>query len=260
MSQLVVRPVRFTDNLEGMRRFLVALGLRPRVEATAGGWVDMVADAGMVALHSARDSASHAPNGFTALSFEADGIDTLARRLRQAGVPEVVVYDEAYGRVLSCLDPLGDELQIDEQSDDLYGYRLHQPTGVVPGLRVMALRLTDPRGAYGDFLAVLGCVPRRPLTEHFGAYSLGEGGHGLVGLHPPMDPAQVGATDSLLSRPGAAFLCFETSEDLSEVADRLAAAGFAADVAERPPVGQVLSVVDADGLRIEVHKSPSEGG
>jgi hypothetical protein len=260
MSDLVVRPVRFTDNVEPMRRFLEALGLRPRVEAAAGGWVDMVADAGMVALHSARDSQSGAPSGFTSLSFEADDIDILAKRLRDADVPDVVVYDESYGRVLSCRDPLGDELQIDERSEDLYGYRLHQPVDVAPGLRVMPLRLTDPQGPYGDFLAVLGCSPRGPVTEHFGAYSLGDPGQGLVGLHPPMDPAQVGATESQLGRWGAAYLSFETSEPLSQVAERLSRSGFSADVAHRMDVGQVLSVVDADGLRIEVHESPQDGG
>lgn len=260
MSDLVVRPVRFTDNVEPMRRFLEALGLRPRVEAVAGGWVDMVADAGMVALHSARDSASHAPSGFTSLSFEADEIDALAERLRQADVPDVVVYDEAYGRVLSCRDPLGDELQIDERSIDLYGYRLHQPAGVAAGLRVMPLRLTDPRGPYGGFLGLLGCTPRGPQTEHFGAYSLGGPGQGQVGLHPPMDPAQVGATESQLNGPGAAYLSFETSEPLPQVAERLGDAGFSADVTLRPHVGQVLSVADADGLRIEVHESPQDAG
>lgn len=260
MSSLVVRPVRFTDNVERMRAFLEALGLRPRVESTGGGWVDMVAEAGMVALHSARDSESQAPSGFTSLSFEADDIDTLAKRLRDADVPDVVVYDEAYGRVLSCRDPLGHQLQVDERSDDLYGYRLHRPAGVAPGLRVMALRLTDPQGAYGTFLTALGCVPRGPITEHFAAYTLGDGGHGLVGLHPPMAPEQVGATASQLDRAGAAYLSFETTEGLSQVAERLTLAGFPADVAHREHVGWVLSVIDVDGLRIEVHESPQEAG
>jgi hypothetical protein len=252
-----VRPVRFTDNVEPMRVFLEALGLRPRVESTRGGWVELVAEAGMVALHSARDSESRAPSGFTSLSFEADDVDTLAKRLRDAGVPDVVVYDEAYGRVLGCVDPLGDHLQIDEHSDDLYGYRLHQPVGVAPGLKVMPLRLADPLGGYGDFLRLLGCEPRGEATEHFAAYTLGEGGHGLVGVHPPMDPESVGAREALLGRAGAAYLSFETTEDLGRVAERLAGAGFPASVAHRDHVGDVLSVSDADGLRLEVHVTPS---
>lgn len=260
MTDLVVRPVRFTDNLEPMRAFLEALGLQPRVEATAGGWVDMVGDGGMVALHSARTSESQAPSGFTSLSFEADDIDSLAKRLLEAGVDDVAVYDEAYGRVLNCLDPLGDQFQVDERNDDPYGYRVHQPSGIASGLRVMPLRLTDPLGAYGDFLTLLGCRLRGGASEHFAAYTLGDGDHGLVGLHPPMDPTTVGATEQQLSRSGAAYLSFEASEDLAAVADRLTSAGFPAGVAHRAHVGNVLTVTDADGLRIEVHESPPATG
>ncbi len=92
MSDLVVRPVRFTDNVDGMRAFLITLGLQPRVESVAGGWVDMVAGGGesagggMVALHSAKDAVRQAASGFTSLSFEADDIDVLAKRLEAAGV------------------------------------------------------------------------------------------------------------------------------------------------------------------------------
>jgi hypothetical protein len=260
MSNLVVRPVRFTDNIDPMRTFLEALGLRPRVESTQGGWIDMVAGGGMVALHSARGSETQAPNGFTSLSFEADDVDTLAERLRTAGVPDVVVYDEAYGRVLECRDPLGDRFQVDERSDDLYGYRLHQPAGVASGLSVMPLRLTDPLGPYDGFLAALGCERRGEPSEHFAAYTVGGGDHGLVGLHPPMDPADVGGTPEQLERPGAGYLSFETSEDLGQVAERLGRAGFPAGVTHRERLGEVLSSTDADGLLIEVHVAPPPAG
>jgi hypothetical protein len=121
----------------------------------------------------------------------------------------------------------------------------------------MPLRLADPLGGYGAFLELLGCEPRGTVTEHFGAFTLGEGGHGLVGIHPPMDPVSVGAGALLLERPGAAYLSFETTEDLDQVAERLERAGFPATVAHRAHVGEVLSVSDADGLRLEVHVTPS---
>jgi hypothetical protein len=53
MTAIVVRPVRFTDNIEPMQAFLELIGLRPRIESVGGGWVDLVADGGLVALHSA---------------------------------------------------------------------------------------------------------------------------------------------------------------------------------------------------------------
>jgi hypothetical protein len=70
MSEIVVRPLRFTDNVQAMRAFLGTLGLRSRIEAERGGWVDMVAGRGMVALHAAASSTG-AKAGDTSLSFEA---------------------------------------------------------------------------------------------------------------------------------------------------------------------------------------------
>jgi hypothetical protein len=46
---VVVRPVRFTERLDQMRGVLETLGLQARVESEQGGWLDMVAGAGMVA-------------------------------------------------------------------------------------------------------------------------------------------------------------------------------------------------------------------
>ena len=39
MSRIVVRPIRFTDDVNAMQGFLETLGLRPRIAAEAGGWV-----------------------------------------------------------------------------------------------------------------------------------------------------------------------------------------------------------------------------
>ena len=162
-----------------------------------------------------------------------------------------------YGRVLDCVDPLGDHLQIDEHSDDLYGYRLHQPVGVAPGLRVMPLRLADPLGGYGDFLGLLGCVPRGAATEHFAAFTLGEGGHGLVGVHPPDGP---GERRRERAAAGQSRARLPLLRDHGGAGHGRAAAG-----ASRVPgvrgtsahIGDVLSVSDADGLRLEVHVTPS---
>jgi hypothetical protein len=67
-TTVVVRPVRFTDNLEPMQGFLETLGLRPRIMAEAGGWIEMVAGGGMVALHDAATSDHGATSGETRLA------------------------------------------------------------------------------------------------------------------------------------------------------------------------------------------------
>ena len=45
---LVVRPIRFIDDVPAMRAFLELIGLRPRVESTEGLWLDLLAGAEVV--------------------------------------------------------------------------------------------------------------------------------------------------------------------------------------------------------------------
>lgn len=160
----VVRPVRFTAELPAMREFLVALGLAPRVEARRGGWLDLAAGAGMVALHDAATSDTGGTPGETRLSFEVDDFDELASAVRAAGFGAPSVYDEAYGRVTSLVDPLGTELRLDERDDD-YGYLRH-PLAGPPRMHVVpVLPAADPA-----FLAVLGLVPRAGTPAVLGGF------------------------------------------------------------------------------------------
>jgi hypothetical protein len=251
MSAIVVRPVRFTDDVKAMQAFLEALGLRPRIEAEAGGWVDMVAGGGMVALHSAATSVTRTKPGQTSLGFEADDLPRLAEQLAEAGLEGVAVYDEAYGQVLSCPDPLGDEIHVDSRSGDLYGYRLH-PLAPPSSFRVSPVRFTDPQGPYGGFLQALGLRRRGESNEYFVTYAAAEGDHGLVGLH------HVYADElPIVETPGAATvqLTFETAEALDDVARRLAVTGFEAPITHEE-FGSFLTVTDPDGQQVQIHASP----
>ncbi|MEV0792479.1 VOC family protein [Kribbella sp. NPDC050459] len=125
MNNTVIRPLRFTADVEAMRTFLETLGLRSRIESERGGWVDMLAGRGMVALHDAASSSTGGLPGQTRLSFEADDLGELKDRLEQVGFVDATVFDEAYGRVLSVSGPEGVVIWIDERNDDLYGYKLH---------------------------------------------------------------------------------------------------------------------------------------
>lgn len=248
MSDLVVRPVRFTDDVEPARRFYTALGLAPRLESVRGGWVDLVGASGMLALHSAADSARGAPSGLTSLSFEADDIEAVADRLRAGGVLDVVVYDEAYGRVLTFRDPLGAPIAVDEAQDDLYGYRPVEPATPADGLTVVAVCFTALDGPYAAFLRTLG-LELRGNAAYVAAYEPGAG-HGQVLLHPPAP-----GMPPLAEESGAVRLSFESTEPASRIADRLAAAGFASTF---PPAEEVaiLRAIDPDGLEVEVYAAP----
>ena len=117
-NQVVLRPLRFTADVPAMRRFLETLGLKSRVESEHGGWVDMVAGRGMVALHDSASSATGAKPGETGLSFEADDIEELKGLLQAAGYQDATVWEEAYGRVLSVTAPGDAMVWVDQRSHD----------------------------------------------------------------------------------------------------------------------------------------------
>jgi PAS domain-containing protein len=122
---VVIRPLRFTADVDAMRAFLERLGLQSRIESERGGWVDMLSGRGMVALHDAASSSTGGQAGDTRLTFEVEKLDELKDRLEEAGFADATVFDEAYGRVLSVTAPDGVVIWVDERTDDLYGYTLH---------------------------------------------------------------------------------------------------------------------------------------
>ncbi len=247
MTGIVVRPVRFTDNMEPMRAFLELIGLRPRIESVAGGWIDLVADGGMVALHSAAGSDSGGVQGQTRLSFEADDLDDLAHALTDAAVPDVTVYDEAYGRVLMFTDPLGDRIVIDERMSDLYGFRA-LPGDKAAGPKVMPVRFCDPAGPYGRLLQVLGLQAVGEINSSYVNFAAAGGEHGLVGLHYVF-----GSELPIVAGAGSVQLTFESAEPLEQIAARLDGAGFSPRL-HKEDFGSFLSVADPDGQPVQVHE------
>ncbi|RNI20278.1 hypothetical protein [Flexivirga caeni] len=251
---LFVQPIRFTDNVDTMAKFLAALGLSVSLTSDKGGWTVLAGATGTVALHSAADATSEAKPGSTSLSFEETALDELARRLvatgfGDAGHPgESMVYDEAYGRAIS-ITLGGEELVVNGQSDDLYGYT---STGVEPGvgdLRVSPIRFVDDQGPDRRLLEALGFRVVGKASEHFTGLAL-PGVGGSVGLHPTSDEARV------IPGPFAVQLSFETATPLAEVIERVTAVGTAATLHESP-WGDHVSITDPDGQPVLVHAAPA---
>lgn len=215
MNQVVIRPLRFSANVDAMREFLELVGLRSRIESERGGWVDMVAARGMVALHDAASSTTGGRPGQTSLTFEADDIDELKARLEAAGYADVSIWDEAYGRVLSVVAP-GGTIWIDERSEDLYGYKLH---AAKPDDRwsVTPYVADEKQQAWEQFLEALGTEP----LLRFGQ-SVPESG---------------------------VRLDLETTEDMDEVRRRVAGAGHQVTRTE-----EGLEMIDPDGQLMVVHR------
>jgi predicted enzyme related to lactoylglutathione lyase len=250
MTEMVVRPVRFTPDVGAMQRFLELIGLRPWIVTEGGGgWSDMSCGAGRVALHDAASSAfGHLPSQ-TTLAFEAADVTGLARQLNAAGVPDVTVYDEAYGRVLTCQDPEGATVAVDERATDLYGYQLRAEPSPVQSLRVMPIKFADPAGPYGAFLRALGLKPAGEINPRYVNFLAADGAQGEVGLHHVFGDELPIVSDG---RSPAVQLCFESAEPLEDIAARLEGAGFEPAIATED-FGRVLSVTDPDGQTVQVH-------
>jgi hypothetical protein len=238
VTDIAVMPIRFTDRVPEVRDFLALLGFSARV-SRADRWVDMVGGAGMVALHGAAVGESGARPGDTGLSFEVGDVDVLAARLTAAGIDDVEIYDEAYGRVLRVNDHGAERVTFDEHADDLYGYRVDDPTPQ-HGILSMPIRFGPPVGPFADLLAAAGFVR---LDEGDDAWwrvwSSRDGG--LVALHPSADDRA----------PGSVQLGFRTEEPLTDLAARLVAAGHH-DVTLSDEFGGELTVTDPDGQRVLV--------
>jgi len=244
-SRIVVRPVRFTDRVEEVAAFLELIGLMRRVETTSGGWVELAADAGVVALHDTAAALTEHPSGQTYLAFEAGDVDDVATRLHAAGSADASVHDEDYGRVLTVTDPLGEVVDVDEHTEDPYGYRVVE--GGVPraGLRVVPVRFTDGHEEYAGFLRALGLTGESDPS--FARFDAADGAHGSVGVHHL--PADLPFPDG----PGVrVHLTFATTEDLDALAARLEVAGVPSTRTDED-FGSFLDLTDPDGASVQVH-------
>jgi hypothetical protein len=232
-TEVVVMPIRFTDHLPRMRSFLSLLGFSPNV-TRADKWATMVGDSGMVTLHAADISASS--SGDTGLSFEVADADSLADQFTQAGFVDVEIYDEAYGRVLRV--PGHPQLTFDERPTDRYGYQVDEPQPE-HGIVSMPLLFSPDTGPLDRLLSAAGFV-RLDEGDDWQRVWRSTGG-GLIAMHPPGDDTPTGSV-----RLGC-----RTRESLTDLADRLTAAGYANATASATFGGE-LTVTDPDGQTVHV--------
>jgi catechol 2,3-dioxygenase-like lactoylglutathione lyase family enzyme len=112
-----VTAIRYTRDVAAVVRFYQALGLDLGAASRPGGWVELPAASGMVAVHQA-DSDNV---GQCELAFESDEpLAQVAARLRDAGYEAGPVIDENYGQSLRLRDPDGVWVQINLSDRELY--------------------------------------------------------------------------------------------------------------------------------------------
>lgn len=242
-----VLPMRFTANIERMREFLALLGCSTKV-SREGSWVAMAGAAGMVALHAVHDDRPD-DRGRTDLWFETTDLDALRAVYLAAGFRDVEVFDEAFGRELTVRDRDGRTVGFEQPSDDLYGYRLDQPRPE-HDIVSMPILAEDPAGTFGRLLLPAGFDR---LDEGDDTWRVWGGAGGMVALRrPATDGAEV---------DGSVQLGFRTHEPLTELAERLTAAGHtevtlsetATPAEPGAPTGRgELTVTDPDGRQVLV--------
>jgi hypothetical protein len=112
-----VVPIRYSADVAALVRFYRALGLEAGPASRPGGWVELPAASGMLAVHEAEA----ADAGGCELAFEADGpLEAVADRLRAAGFEPEPIVDENFGRSFGVPDPDGVRVQVNEYDRELY--------------------------------------------------------------------------------------------------------------------------------------------
>jgi hypothetical protein len=165
-------------------------------------------------------------------------------------VPDVRVYDEAYGRSVTCRDPVGDLLTIDEVRADLYGYR-RVPPAKPAALTAEPLRFCDPAGPYGRFLQALGLEPVTTVSPHYVKFGIAGGRGGLVGLQ-----RHTSGSPPVIDGPATVQLCFESNQSLTSLADTLTLDGFTPQLITSE-FGRLLCVIDPDGQPVQIQETSS---
>lgn len=265
-----VYPLRWSADPAAMIRFLVTLGMARAVTGPGDGFGELVAGGGgRVMVHRvhapsgsdapAEDgpSADRAAPGATDLCLSVPDTVLAAQHLRDHGL-EVAVWDETYGKQGVVRGPVGEEISLNEQQRDLYGYEGHDASGADPRLSVVAVRPCEDMLRDAAFFAQLGFTPVGEASAWWQELH-GAPGAGIIGLHPPgpglplpaEDPRASGA-DRVLGPPAVIRLGFATTEPLDALAARLQAAGYDARVREQAGVSSVR-VTDPDGCLLEIH-------
>ena len=112
-----VMPIRYSADVAAATRFYEVLGLRVCARSRPGGWVELPAPEGTLAIHRADSDEA----GRCELAFDTtEPLEDVAARRREAGYSPGPVLDENHGHSLRVRDPDGVWVQINRRDRELY--------------------------------------------------------------------------------------------------------------------------------------------
>ncbi|WP_146077019.1 VOC family protein [Rathayibacter rathayi] len=107
--------VKFAKDNDLSDNFYRAIGLIPGYSTESREWIELEAEGGKVALHSARSADHDVAPGAIELSFESEEeLEIVQARMRTAGFDSGKIAAEPFGRSLRIIDPDGTAVQINE--------------------------------------------------------------------------------------------------------------------------------------------------
>lgn len=243
--KLVIRPIRYTSDVEAVRTWAGRLGMAPLLESP--GWYVFGADRGRLAIHEV--PAGDALDGSTTLAFETDDLDALEQRWQQAGLVTRRIDD--YGiPLLFAETPFGGEIAAGELSPDDGAARESD-------LVLMPMLVADDVPAAADWFASWGL--RRRISSEGGGWTdmEVEGEGGILAIHGRGDlsstpPPEAPADASSGVRELAVSLNFE-HPDVDDLCERLLAAGLDDARVHDEAYNRTLIVTSPDGDQVWVN-------
>jgi catechol 2,3-dioxygenase-like lactoylglutathione lyase family enzyme len=115
-----VMPIRYVADIAASQRFYAVLGLEPDLASRSGNWSELAAGGGILALHTARQSATAEDAGLELCFLTEEPLEALVSRLKAEGIANDGIVDENFGRLLRVTDPDGMLIQINEHDPELY--------------------------------------------------------------------------------------------------------------------------------------------
>lgn len=239
-----------------MVAFLEDVGMA-RILSRTAQFAELVAGGGRVIVHIAGGQGSASEHGLSHFCLITRRSDGLVEFGKKNGL-DISVMDESYGRQGCVTGPGGEQISINEEQSDDYGYTRAETPQADARLSVSELRYSSDFERDIEFFRLFGFE----RADGDGVWWQGlraSAQSGVIGLHRPSSAGELSAFDSPdpVERVAMAQIGFATRERLEDLQARLQAAGHSSARIIADDAATRVHVVDPDGCVMEIHPESS---